>query len=82
MSGAGPASWRGGVAAPSGCALRPGRVDLGLPDAGEHLHLVRRDISAWGGFAKSSRSRVVPVDSLLVQAWDAYWWERASCRAA
>jgi site-specific recombinase XerD len=49
---------------------------------GEHLHVVRRDISPRGGFAKSRRSRVVPVDGLLVQAWDAYWWERASCRAA
>jgi integrase/recombinase XerD len=24
----------------------------------------------------------MPADALLVQAWDAYWWERAACRAA
>ncbi len=55
---------------------------LGCRVAGEHLHVVRRDGSPRGGFAKSRRPRVVPADGLLVQAWDAYWWERAACRAA
>lgn len=49
---------------------------------GEHLHVVRREASPRGAFAKSRRARVVPADALLVQAWDAYWWERASCAAA
>lgn len=55
---------------------------LGCPVAGEHVHVVRREIAPRGAFAKSRRERVLPVDALLVQAWDAYWWERGECRAA
>ena len=55
---------------------------LGCLVHGEHLHVVRRDVAPRGAFAKSRRSRMVPADGLLVQAWDAYWWERAACRAA
>jgi integrase len=60
----------------------PDSADLGCCMPGEHLHVVRRDASPRGAFAKSRRPRVVPVDGLLVLAWDAYWWERAACRAA
>jgi integrase/recombinase XerD len=55
---------------------------LGCDVAREHLHIVRRDVSPRRAFAKSRRARILPVDALLVQAWDAYWWERAACRAA
>ncbi|MEV6849904.1 tyrosine-type recombinase/integrase [Actinoplanes sp. NPDC051411] len=55
---------------------------LGCRVEREHLHVVRRDPSPRGAFAKSRRERVVPVDALFVQAWDAYWWERSACAAA
>ena len=55
---------------------------LGCDVAREHLHIVRRDVSPRRAYAKSRRARTLPVDALLVQAWDAYWWERAACRAA
>ncbi|SFF65231.1 Site-specific recombinase XerD [Actinoplanes philippinensis] len=55
---------------------------LGCDVAQEHLHVVRRDVSPRKAFAKSRRERTLPADALLVQAWDAYWWERAACRAA
>ena len=57
-------------------------TSLGCPVEGAHLHVVRRDVAARGGFAKSRHPRSVPADALLVQAWDAYWWERAACRPA
>ncbi|MFC7721046.1 tyrosine-type recombinase/integrase [Nonomuraea recticatena] len=49
---------------------------------GEHVHVVRREESPRGAWAKSGRSRAVPVDFLLVQAFDAYAWERQACQQA
>ncbi len=40
-----------------------------------HLHVVRRD-NANGAWAKSRRERTVPLDFLVVQAFDAYELER------
>jgi integrase/recombinase XerD len=40
-----------------------------------HLHVVRRD-NVNGAWAKSRRERVVPLDFLVVQAFDAYELER------
>jgi integrase/recombinase XerD len=57
-------------------------TSLGCRVEGPHLHVVRRDIAPRGGYAKSRRPRSVPADALLVQARDAYWWERAACRQA
>jgi len=54
---------------------------LGCPVQGAHLHVVRRD-SVNGAWAKSRRSRMVPVDSLVVQANDDYVAERHRCRRA
>lgn len=70
------------------CGLRledlhflPDATALGcdVPDA--HLHVRRRDNPnrAW---AKSRRTRAVPVDHLLVQAYDLYSLERVGCPAA
>ena len=54
---------------------------LGCPFPGAHLHVHRRD-NANGAWAKSRRARVVPVDELLVLAYDSYWFEREDCRLA
>ncbi|MCZ9344855.1 site-specific integrase, partial [Streptomyces sp. TRM76130] len=54
---------------------------LGCRVPGSHLHVVRRDNDN-GAWAKSKRSRAVPVDFLLVQAYDQYVVERDSCREA
>jgi site-specific recombinase XerD len=51
-------------------------TSLGCDVPGEHLHVVRREDAPNGAIAKSPRSRVVPLDFLVVQAYDAYWWER------
>jgi integrase len=40
-----------------------------------HLHVVRRD-NPNGAWAKSRRQRVVPLDFLVVQAFDGYEFER------
>lgn len=48
---------------------------LGCSVARAHVHVVRRD-NANGAWAKSRRQRLVPVDSLVVQAFDAYVFER------
>ncbi len=50
---------------------------LGCAVAGSHLHVVRRD-NTNGAWAKSRRARVVPVDFLLVQAFDQYVVERSA----
>ena len=50
---------------------------LGCGFAGSHLHVVRRSNSN-GAWAKSRHSRIVPVDSLVVQAHDQYVLERAA----
>ncbi|MFK4087529.1 tyrosine-type recombinase/integrase [Kribbella sp. NPDC020789] len=55
---------------------------LGCEVPGEHLHVVRREDAPNGAIAKSPRSRVVPLDFLVVQAYDAYWWERQQVPAA
>jgi site-specific recombinase XerD len=50
---------------------------LGCSIRGSHLHVVRRDNDN-GAWAKSRRSRAVPVDFLVVQAYDCYTVERAA----
>jgi integrase len=64
------------------CGLRRGDVHLlaestalGCEVARAHLHVVRRD-NANGAWAKSRRARVVPLDFLVVQAFDTYEFER------
>jgi integrase/recombinase XerD len=54
---------------------------LGCTVEGEHLHVRRRD-NPNGALAKSRRARAVPVDPLLVLAFDQYAVERAACRPA
>lgn len=64
------------------CGLRRSDVHL-LPDsralgcdvARAHLHVVRRD-NPNGAWAKSRRQRWVPLDFLVVQAFDGYEFER------
>jgi len=64
------------------CGLRRSDVHL-LPDSRllgceverAHLHVVRRD-NANGAWAKSRRQRWVPLDFLVVQAFDGYEFER------
>jgi integrase/recombinase XerD len=51
--------------APLGCAI-----------ARAHLHVVRREDNPNRAWAKSPRPRVVPLDFLAVQAFDAYEFER------
>ena len=64
------------------CGLRRSDVhlltnsqSLGCKLAGAHLHVVRRDNpnQAW---AKSLRQRAVPLDALVVRAFDTYELER------
>jgi site-specific recombinase XerD len=64
------------------CGLR--RADVHLPAdsrtlgcavARAHLHVLRRD-NGNGAWAKSRRQRTVPLDFLIVQAFDTYWFER------
>jgi integrase/recombinase XerD len=43
---------------------------------------VRRRTNVNGAWAKSRRSRAVPVDDLLVRAYDTYVFERDRCRPA
>jgi integrase/recombinase XerD len=64
------------------CGLRRGDVHLlaestalGCEVARAHLHVVRRD-NPNGAWAKSRRARVVPLDFLVVQAFDTYEFER------
>jgi len=54
---------------------------LGCSFPGSHVHVVRRQNSN-GAWAKSRRPRVVPVNSLIVQAHDQYVAERASKSSA
>jgi integrase/recombinase XerD len=61
--------------------LLPSSVALGCQVQGEHLHVVRRD-NINGAWAKSRQPRPVPVDFLLVQAFDQYEHERLSLDAA
>ena len=59
----------------------PDASRLGCRYQGEHLHVRRRD-NVNGAAAKSRRSRVVPVDWLIVQAYDQYMLERNACPPA
>lgn len=54
-------------------------VGCGVPRA--HVHVLRRD-NVNGAWAKSRRQRSVPLDSLVVQAFDAYVFERLRVPAA
>jgi integrase/recombinase XerD len=64
------------------CGLRRSDVHLlldsrplGCDVARAHVHVVRRD-NANGAWAKSRRQRTVPLDFLVVQAFDGYEFER------
>jgi integrase/recombinase XerD len=54
---------------------------LGCAMTEAHLH-VRRRANVNGAWAKSRRSRAVPVDDLVVLAYDSYVFERHRCREA
>lgn len=54
---------------------------LGCAVPGAHVHVQRR-ANPNGAWAKSRRARAVPVDELLVHAYDSYWFEREACRPA
>jgi integrase/recombinase XerD len=54
---------------------------LGCTVEREHLHVRRRE-NPNGALAKSRRVRVVPVDALVVLAFDHYAVERDACRPA
>ena len=49
---------------------------LGCEVARAHLHVVRREDNPNGAWAKSRRQRLVPLDFLVVQAFDTYEFER------
>jgi len=49
---------------------------LGCEVERAHLHVVRREDNPNGAIAKSRRQRVVPLDFLAVQGFDAYEFER------
>lgn len=56
--------------------------ELGCEVARAHLHVVRRPDNPNGAVAKSRRQRVVPLDFLVVQAFDSYGFERMRVPAA
>jgi integrase/recombinase XerD len=65
------------------CGLRRGDVHLlvdscalGCEVQRSHLHVVRREDNPNGAWAKSRRARAVPLDFLVVQAFDTYEFER------
>jgi integrase/recombinase XerD len=65
------------------CGLRRSDVhllvdsrQLGCDVARAHLHVVRREDNPNEAWAKSRRQRVVPLDFLVVQAFDVYEFER------
>jgi len=74
---------RAGLRRGEACGLRRSDVHL-LADSGQlgcqvaraHLHVIRREDNPNGACAKSRRQRVVPLDFLVVQAFDAYEFER------
>ena len=49
---------------------------LGCQVARAHLHVIRREDNPNGAWAKSRRQRAVPLDFLVVQAFDTYELER------
>jgi len=61
--------------------LMPGSRALGCEVAGAHLHVVRR-ANPNGAWAKSRRQRAVPLDFVVVQAFDAYESERLAVPGA
>lgn len=70
------------------CGLRRSDVHLlldsnplGCDVARAHLHVVRRD-NPNGAWAKSRRQRTVPLDFLVVQAFDSYEFERLTVQRA
>ena len=70
------------------CGLRRSDVHLladsrllGCETGRAHLHVVRRD-NPNGAWAKSRRQRVVPLDFLVVQAFDAYEFEKLAVASA
>jgi integrase/recombinase XerD len=56
--------------------------ELGCEVARAHLHVVRRPDNPNGAVAKSRRQRAVPLDFLVVQAFDTYGFERMAVPAA
>ncbi|MGH3252000.1 MAG: tyrosine-type recombinase/integrase, partial [Trebonia sp.] len=56
--------------------------ELGCGVARAHLHVVRREDNPNGAVAKSRRQRAVPLDFLVVQAFDSYEFERMRVPAA
>jgi site-specific recombinase XerD len=61
--------------------LLPDNRSMGCDVEGAHVHVIRRE-NINGAWAKSRRSRAVPVDFLVVQAIDQYLLERQQCSAA
>ncbi|WP_312880218.1 tyrosine-type recombinase/integrase [Actinokineospora xionganensis] len=61
--------------------LLPNNRSMGCEVEGAHVHVIRRD-NVNGAWAKSRHARTVPVDFLLVQAFDQYQIERQQCAAA
>jgi integrase/recombinase XerD len=71
------------------CGLRRSDVHLltdsralGCDVARAHLHVVRRQDNPNGAWAKSRRQRAVPLDFLVVQAFDTYGFERMRIKQA
>jgi hypothetical protein len=71
------------------CGLRRSDVHLladsrplGCEIARAHLHVIRRESNQNGAWAKSRRQRAVPLDFLVVQAFDTYELERMSVPGA
>jgi site-specific recombinase XerD len=56
--------------------------ELGCEVVRAHLHVVRRPGNPNGAIAKSRRQRAVPLDFLVVQAFDSYELERMTVPAA
>jgi integrase/recombinase XerD len=80
---------RAGLRRGEALGLRRGDVHLLTDSRGlgcdlprTHLHVVRRPDNPNGAVAKSRRQRAVPLDQLVVQALDAYAFERMRCPAA
>ncbi len=79
---------RAGLRRGEACGLRRCDVHLlldsrllGCEVERAHLHVVRRENPS-GAWAKSRRQRVVPLDFLVVQAFDAYEFERLGVAGA
>jgi integrase len=71
------------------CGLRRSDVHLlndsrplGCEVTRAHVHVIRREDNPNGAWAKSRRQRVVPLDFLIVQAFDTYVFERMTVPAA